>query len=206
MDKDYIKDIEGAERRYFKSSVLIEKRTEGEADSAPVIEGYAALFNNPTELFWFREEILPGAFDNVLGNDVRCLFNHDPNQVLARSVDGQGTLELSVDSTGLKYRYTTPDRSFARDLADAIEKGDVTQSSFSFRAKKVIWTEGEQGEMDLRQIAEVDVLYDVAPVTYPAYADTSVAKRSRDAMSEEKNNENELDEFDALYMYNKNRS
>jgi HK97 family phage prohead protease len=204
MSKDYIQNIDGAERRYFQSKVLIEERADEESDKPAVIEGYAALFNSPTDLFWMREEILPGAFDNVLNNDVRCLYNHDPNFVLARCIEGKGTLELSVDSKGLKYKYTTPNRSFALDLADAIEKGDVTQSSFSFRAKKVIWTEGGEGEPDLRQIVEIDTLYDVAPVTYPAYADTSVAKRSRtDVDKEEK--KNELDEFEARYMFNKNR-
>lgn len=206
MSKDYIQNIDGAERRYIKSKVRVEKRAEdGEAEMA-VIEGHAALFNSPTDLYWMREEILPGAFDNVLNDDVRCLYNHDPNQVLARCINGKGTLELSVDDKGLKYRYTTPNRSYALDLADAIEKGDVTQSSFSFRAKKTIWTEGGDGEPDLRQIVEIDKLYDVAPVTFPAYTDTTVAKRSRGENENHEKEKIELDEFEARYMYNKNHN
>lgn len=211
MRKDYIENIEGAERRFYMEPVTIEARAEGDEDKPAVIEGYAALLNKRTNLGWMEEEILPGAFDNCLNNDVRCLFNHDPNLVLARSVNGKGTLELIADKKGLKYRYTTPNRTFAKDLADAIESGDVSQSSFAFRAKKVMWIEGEKGKPDLRQIHEMEQIYDVAPVTYPAYADTTVAKRSFDSFRAKdievettEDPKNELDEFEARYMYNKN--
>jgi HK97 family phage prohead protease len=176
-NKDYIKNIDGAERRYFASEVRAAKNEE---NTNAVIEGYAAKFNTETEIgyyYKFREKILPGAFDACLNDDVRCLFNHDPNQVLARSVNGQGTLKLSVDAVGLKYVYTTPDRTFAKDLADAIEAGDVSQSSFAFEIEEQRWIEKE-GDMELREIVKFKKLYDVSPVTYPAYADTEVAKRS----------------------------
>jgi uncharacterized protein len=178
--EDYIKNIEGAERRFFVAPVTVETRADGDADKPAVIEGYAAMYNQRTDLGWYEEEILPGAFDDVLMDDVRCLFNHSPNYVLARSNKGQGTLSLSLDSTGLKYRYETPNRSYALDLADAIEKGDVSQSSFAFRTKETIWVE-RQDEKSLRQIKSLETLFDVAPVTYPAYADTTVAKRSLEA-------------------------
>jgi len=70
---------------------------------------------------------------------VRCLFNHDPNYILARCVNGVGTLALSVDAVGLKYSYTTPDRSYAEDLANAIASGDVSQSSFAFEIAEEEW-------------------------------------------------------------------
>ena len=107
------------ERRFFVSNLTIEKREEGDEYKPSVIEGYAALFNSRTVIGnWFEEEILPGAFDDVLNDDVRCLKNHDPNLVLARTKSG--TLKLWVDEKGLKYRYTTPNRSFAKDLEDEI--------------------------------------------------------------------------------------
>lgn len=184
-NKDYIENIENAERRFFVAPVTIEKR-EDEADGPSVIEGYAANFNSRTKIgSWFEEEILPGAFDDVLNDDVRCLFNHNPDYVLARSVDGQGTLTLSVDEKGLKYRYETPNVSYANDLAENIKLGNVSQSSFAFRAKEVIWREVSD-DLDLRQIVKVERLYDVAPVTYPAYQDTSVASRSLDSYKDER--------------------
>lgn len=191
-EKDYIKTMdENAERRFFVAPVTIEKRADEGAQKFYEIEGYALKFNQRTNLGWFDEEILPGACDDVMNDDVRCLFNHNPNYILARSVDGKGTLTLELAPDGLKYRYTTPNRSFALDLQDAIEAGDVSQSSFAFRASEVVWIEKE-GENELRQIKKIERLYDVSPVTYPAYQDTSVAKRGFDASQADKpNKENE---------------
>lgn len=173
--KDYIQSIEGAERRHITHKV--EYRAD---DEGSTIEGVAAVVNKRTDLGWFEEEIMPGAFDSVLKDDVRALFNHDPNFPLARSVDGQGTLKLSIDDNGdLRYSYKTPNRSYAKDLDDAIRSGDVSQSSFAFSIKREEWIQRDN-DKELRQILEIEKLYDVSPVTYPAYQDTSVAKRSFD--------------------------
>jgi len=185
---DYIDSIEGAERRFFLAPVTVEARAEGDENTPAVIEGMAALYNQRADLGWYEEEILPGAFDDVLMDDVRCLFNHDANLLLARSNKGQGTLTLTAVTTGLRYRYETPNRSYALDLADAIEKGDVSQSSFAFRVKEAIWVEREGEEKELRQIKKIEQLLDVSPVTYPAYTDTSVAKRSLEAEQKENTN------------------
>lgn len=220
-ERDYIDKIEGAERRFFVAPVTIEKRAEDDDNEFATIEGYAAVFNKRADLYWFEEEILPGAFDEVLKDDVRCLFNHDPNYILARSKDGKGTLTLSVDDRGLKYSYMTPDRSYARDLQNAIEAGDVSQSSFAFIASEVIWKDAENNdEKDLRQIKKISKIYDVSPVTYPAYTDAEVGKRSFDQHKEQRAKDMEvdpepvpasqeerassLDVFEAQFMYNQN--
>jgi HK97 family phage prohead protease len=214
MDKDYIKNIEGAERRFAANGMKVEKRAADGENESFVVQGYAAIFNSPTQIgSWFREVILPGAFDDVLGQDVRCLFNHDPSLILGRTESG--TLEIGVDTKGLWYRYTTPDRTYAKDLADAIDKGDVSQSSFAFRAKETVWRE-IQDELDLREIVKVETLYDVSPVTYPAYNDATVGKRAFDDRQAEK--QREIDEnagirttdkgltsFEAQVIINKNR-
>lgn len=213
-NKDYIQNIsETAERRFFSSEVKAEKREVESGKSSTVIEGYAAKFNKETVIgTWFREKISTGAFDDVLNDDVRCLFNHNPNFILARSKEGKGTLTLSIDSVGLKYSYETPDRQYARDLENAIEMGDVSQSSFAFDIGEQIWHEVE-GELPLRDIRKFSVLYDVAPVTYPAYADTEVAKRSLGSFKANKNsddeeirsdNNKELNAFDAQIIINSN--
>lgn len=178
---DYIINIDQqAERRFLVNPVKAEKRATADGTELVEIVGYAALFDSPTILGWYEESIAPGAFDDVLKDDVRCLFNHDPNFVLARSASG--TLKLELDEKGLLYRYTTPDRQFAKDLQDMILTGDVSQSSFSFRVKSAEWVYAKQpNEIDKRYITKLERLYDVAPVTYPAYADTTVAKRSADA-------------------------
>ena len=202
MNKDYIKGIEGAERRFITPN--IEFRND---DDSNTIQGVAAVVEKSTDLGWFEERISRGAFDNVLRDDVVALFNHDPNYPLARSNNGQGTLELFLTESGdLGYRYNTPDRTYAKDLQDAIRSGDVTKSSFAFKIKKEEWTyaSDENGlEKDVRNITEVDRLYDVSPVTYPAYQDTSVAARSLNNIKDNKNEKEYLNdqyEFDQLLM------
>lgn len=176
-NKDYIKSLhDDAERRYFTLKTAEIRMSGGGEDEPAVIEGIAAVVDRATDIGPWEEMILPGAFDDVLGDDVAALFNHDPNQILARTTSG--TLELFISKEGnLGYRFTTPNRSYATDLQDAIASGDVSQSSFAFRIKEVQWEFREPDEKDLRKIVKLDRLYDVSPVTYAAYPDTSVGKR-----------------------------
>lgn len=156
------------------------------ADNAPAggkLTGYAAVFNQDSEPLpagdrTFIERIKPGAFSNVLGNDVRALVNHDPNQVLGRT--GSGTLKIEQDNRGLKVEISPPDTSFARDLMESVKRGDVTQMSFGFRMGPDGDTWTRTGENIIREINQVAELSDVSVVTYPAYPDTTVAARSLD--------------------------
>ena len=106
---------------------------------------------------------------------MRALFNHDPNLILGRTT--AGTLKLSVDERGLKYSFTAPDTTTGRDLMVSLERGDVSQSSFGFIVEEDDWDEDENG-MTIRTIKKVGRLLDVSPVTYPAYPDAEVGKRS----------------------------
>jgi len=180
--KDYIKNIEGAERRFFTAPVKVEHRAEADED---IVEGVAAVVEQETDLGYMKEKIERGAFDTVLTNDVRALFNHDPNMVLARTASG--TLNLSLNENGdLVYEYRTPDRQYARDLYDAIKSGDVNQSSFAFQVEEQRWIfDDDNPDNDLRIITKVSRLIDVSPVTYPAYQDTTVAARSRDNLRQQ---------------------
>lgn len=168
------------ERRFTPGRV--ELRSE---DGKPaVMRGTAAVFNVRSENFGseqqpFFEEIAPGAFDEVLKDDVRALFNHDANLILARSKGGAGTLRLSVDSTGLVYEAELPDTSYARDLKVSLDRGDVDQSSFAFTVAGHKYEERhENGKtVRIRTITKIARLYDVSPVTYPAYPYATVALR-----------------------------
>ncbi|EKN4012909.1 HK97 family phage prohead protease, partial [Yersinia enterocolitica] len=137
------------------------------------------VFNTRSEPLWgFREIIKPGAFDDVLGNDVRGLFNHDPNFILGRS--SANTLTLSVDERGLQYNIVAPDTQTIRDLVIApMLRGDITQSSFAFSVARdgESWYEDEEGIV-IREISKFSRLYDVSPVTYAAYQDADSGVRS----------------------------
>jgi HK97 family phage prohead protease len=192
------------ERRFSPTASLrIERRGEGDAAKQRIV-GHAAVFEQWTTLYegryWvFKEVIRRGAFANAIKEkqDVRSLFNHDPNFVLGRTTSG--TLLLSEDKDGLLSDTEPSDSQTVRDLVlTPIARGDVTGMSFAFmvrRAEKQTTTEdddktiidcgGERltitrdGEryIEERELLDLD-LYDVSPVTYPAYEQTDVALRS----------------------------
>jgi uncharacterized protein len=158
------------EVRNYEYEVRIESR-----EDKPVIIGHGAVFNRMSEnLGGFREQIDPKAFDEVLTNDVRALINHNSDKILGRTKSG--TLRLSVDDTGLKYEIDPPDTSYAHDLLENLKRGDITQSSFGFSVEKDAWNEDADGGV-VRTILKVARLYDVSPVTFPAYPDADVAMR-----------------------------
>ena len=165
------------ERRYVHSELRIKP---DEENTGEYIEGYAAVFNKWTELWpGCREQIAPGAFTEAIqANDVRCLFNHDFNYPLGRT--SAGNLELREDETGLFMRCKPTDTTFARDLKTNIAAGVVSQQSFAFMVSEQRWEFKKEGDQVIteRTILKVAPLYDVSPVTYPAYEDTTVALRS----------------------------
>lgn len=170
-----------AGNREARSFQTVFKRADGDGDGR-TIEGYAAVFNSRTKIGWFEEEIATGAFDDAIKrSDCRALFNHDNNHLLARQ--SSKTLTLELDEKGLKYRFDAPNTQTGNDILEMIARGDLAESSFAFTVKSESWEEekDDNGKWHYRRvIKEVDILYDVSPVTYPAYADTSVAKRSFD--------------------------
>lgn len=151
----------------------IEVREDG--NKPPVVEGYAAVFNDETVIGGkFAERVAPGAFDQAdMGNTV-ALFNHNIDQPLARV--GRG-LELSVDERGLKYRFEVGNQSYAKDLIENIRMGNVSTSSFGFTVRDDEWERRDDG-VNLRTIKEVGLLFDVSPTTQGAYPTTEVGLRS----------------------------
>jgi HK97 family phage prohead protease len=172
------------ERRMTPSGEI---KVETRADGGKAIVGYAAVFHRDGEAGTeYRlgtdvvERIAPTAFTRALKekHDARALFNHDPNMLLGRA--GAGTLRLSVDTTGLRYEIDLPDTQVGKDVATSIARGDLAGSSFAFAINGKEGQRFERGkEGDVRHILDVN-LYDVGPVTYPAYEATSTGLRSGD--------------------------
>jgi len=162
------------ERRTVQVHELRVEQREGER---PQILGHAAVFEQLSEdLGGFREQIAPGAFARaVREDDVRALWQHDDRYVLGRT--RSGTLSLAEDEEGLAVDITPPDTQWARDFTESIRRGDVDQMSFGFLARRDVWVEDEQGEV-IRTLLDVQ-LFDVSPVTFPAYPQTSVEARNR---------------------------
>ena len=162
-------------RNHYAENVDLRTHDVRAADSEGlVLEGYAAVYDQQTDIGgMFKETISRGAFDDVLGNDVRLLLNHE-GAPMARTTNG--TLSLSSDEHGLKYRAELVDTQASRDLYTMIKRGDISQSSFAF-----VVGEQEINERGDRNVLKVSSLLDVSPVTYPAYPTASVHARKQEA-------------------------
>ena len=161
---------------YSKHDTTLQTREE---NGERIIEGYAAKYETETNIGPFMESISRGAFDNVLENDVRALINHDPSLVIGRV--SAGTLELTSDDVGLKYRVKLGNQQYATDLYESIQRGDISQSSFAFTIKDQTWSEDRSS----RKVNEVAQLLDVSPVTYPAYKEATVVAREEEEEAKE---------------------
>lgn len=142
-----------------------------------ILTGYAAVFNRYSQnLGGFVEQVDPGAFTKSLGDSVPVVarFNHEDNLLLG-TTEG-GTLSLEADGTGLRYDIQLPDTSAGRDVRALAERGDLRYSSFAFRTLTDDWGFTPEG-FPLRTLLGVQ-LVDVAPVTNPAYRDTTTGLRS----------------------------
>ena len=163
-----------AERRYVVAEV---RATEGDARK---IAGHAALFNVRSQnLGGFVEIIAPGAFDACLASspDILCLFNHDMSAVpLGRTTSG--TLRVSVDSLGLAYECDPADTQLARDLMVSLGRKDVRGSSFGFYCLEDSWDLDRDQDILVRTVSKAEV-FDVSPVTNPAYLEADSAIRSQ---------------------------
>ena len=138
--------------------------------------GYTAVYDKKTLIrdWWgeeFEEIISRGAFSRAIAErqDVRALRNHDSDNLLGRTVSG--TLVLKEDSNGLWIEIDPPDTSVGRDTVELVSRGDLSGMSFAFVVTRERW-EYPKGNKPLRYIEDVD-LYDVGPVTYPAYDQTT---------------------------------
>lgn len=174
---------------------LQELRVSDETNSE--IVGHAAVFDSWSEtlggLFPFKEIVRKGAFkDSITKDDIRALFNHDPNYVLGRNK--ANTLELEEDEIGLRVRITPPNTTWAKDLVESIRRGDISQMSIGFIVEEDTW--GTKDGLDIREIKKVQ-LFDVSPVTFPAYQETDVGVR---ALEEYKDYKNGLDKQEALKL------
>lgn len=168
-----------------------ELRISGDGDD-PKISGYAAVFNADSEDMGFIERIKPGAFKGALkSSDVRALINHDPNLIVGRT---GVNLKLTEDKTGLHMELTPPSTDSLRynQLMSDIRSGLINQQSFGFTIEKDSWKDLDK-DLPVRTIEKVARLYDVSPVTYPAYPDTSVAVRSLEAAQGKKQEEFVID-------------
>lgn len=144
-----------------------------------VIEGYFAVFNSNYEMWeGASESIAPGAFASSIANDIRGLTNHDTTLVLGRTK--VHTLELKEDSHGLWGKITiNPKDSDAVNTYERVKRGDVDQCSIGFMIRSEETDFRDDGSIHWT-ITDVE-LFEVSVCTFPAYEETGVSARHRDA-------------------------
>lgn len=185
--------MEEKELRVLHSTTLgVEQRTikraDGEEEIKEVIVGKAVVFNERSQLLgYFFEQIVPSAFEGCDMSDVACLKNHDDNLLLGRTGGG---LDLEIREDGLYFVATPPNTTTARDTIEEIRSGAIKGCSFQFSISPggSDWDTDPITGADIRTVKKIAKLYDVGPVTFPAYlqTNTDVAKRSYEAYKKEK--------------------
>lgn len=162
------------ERRHFSVERFEVRNEEG---AGRVLRGHAAVFNSPSVEMWgMVEYVAPGAFRKTITEyDQRALLNHNTEKVLGRR--SAGTLRLFEDEIGLAVEIDVPDTSYGNDLIVSAERGDLREMSFGFEIVREDWSKDEDAAMARRTLKEVR-LYEVSPVTFPAYPASDFSMRS----------------------------
>jgi HK97 family phage prohead protease len=152
-----------------------------DGSSQKYISGYAVVFDQYSRSFYdeWIEIIDRNAFASTDMSDVVMVVDHsqEVGDVLARSRNGVGTLEIGVDERGVKFRFPVPDTTVGRDVVELIERGDISECSFAFWVKADEWrydVEIAGKHLDERRILEVARLADLSIVVRGAYPTTSV--------------------------------
>lgn len=165
----------------------IMRKVEFRAEPSPdglTLEGYAAVFNQWTEIDSyegrFLERIAPGAFKKTISERMPVLqFDHGTHPLIGSIPLGVIT-SLREDAHGLKVKARLSDNWLVEPIRDAIRDGAIQGMSFRFRVINDKWTRGK--DIAERTINEV-ALFEVGPVTFPAYEQTTVGVRSREILT-----------------------
>lgn len=168
-----------------RSSYEFEVRAASD-DSGTYISGRPIVYNSRTNIGPFDEVIERGALDKSDLKDVRFLVNHDTSKIpLARSRNNNknSTMQLSVDDKGMAIRVNLDieNNAEARSLYSAVQRGDISGMSFMFGIDDEEW-EGLESEHPTRHIRSISTVVEVSAVTFPAYKDTEINARSKEAL------------------------
>lgn len=170
------------ERRSYDFEVRADTDEQG-----AIITGRPIIYNTRANIGLFDEIIMPGALDKTDLTDVRFLVNHDVSKIpLARSRrnTGNSTMQLSVDEYGMNLdwvRLDVENNVEARSLYSAVQRGDISGMSFMFSVARDEWDDLES-DHPTRRILEIGSVVEVSAVTFPAYENTEIYARSKEAL------------------------
>ena len=146
------------------------------------ITGTPIVFNQETDLGWYREIIAPEALAETDLRDVKFLVGHNTSMIpLARSRNNNenSTMQLSVTERGMEIRVDLDidNNPEARSLYSAVQRGDISGMSFMFTVDKDSW-EDIDTESPKRTIRSIRRVYEVSAVAFPAYDGTTIQAAS----------------------------
>ena len=161
--------------RALKEYRLSEVRALDTNENEMIIEGYAAVFDEITDMGWYKEKVDRNAFDNADMKDCVLKYNHEDSfLILARTRNG--SLELKIDDHGLKIRAKLIDTTNNKDVYKMIKEGLLDKMSFGFSVQEQAW----DYDTDTRTILRISRLFDVSVVDFPAYDGTDIKTRKKD--------------------------
>lgn len=173
------------ERRNYDFEIRAEMN-----EATGIVTGRPIVYDRKTDMGWFDEIILRGALDHTDLRDVRFLVNHDLSKIpLARSRNNNAnsTMQLMVDDQGMAIRVNldVENNSEARNLYSAIERGDISGMSFMFSVDEQEW-EDLSTDHPTRRIKAISNVIEVSAVTFPAYEETEISVRNKEALESAK--------------------
>jgi uncharacterized protein len=144
------------------------------------VAGLGIIYDQWTEIWpGYMEKVSRGAVKNA--STVKSFFNHDPDHVLS-TLESDPALVLRDTDSGLEYDSPIPPTSYGKDLIINLQRKNVRGSSFAFDVTKDKWTRDDK-DVVYRDITDL-TLYEVGPVTNPAYIQTTATMRSKDMVQE----------------------
>lgn len=169
---------------------MFEMRAEQNESGVGIVTGRPIVYDTKTDLGWFDEIIARGALDKTDLRDVRFLVNHDLSRIpLARSRNNNAnsTMQMTVDDRGMAIRVNLDieNNTDARNLYSAIDRGDISGMSFMFRVDGEEWQDLES-DHPTRIITQIANVVEVSAVTFPAYEDTEISVRNKEALDSAK--------------------
>lgn len=192
--------------KLIKRDYSFEIRVEENENNESVIVGRPIVYGSRTDICgWFEEVIEPGALKDTNLDDVRFLVNHDTSKVplaRCRKGDKSSTMQLSLDNDGMGIRVSldVENNSEARNLYSAIKRGDISGMSFMFSIDKETW-DNVDSDYPTRHIEAISEVVEVSAVTFPAYEETSIATRAKDALERARDSMDKVkDESKALEL------
>lgn len=175
---------------FEQRAYTFEMRAEQTESGVGIVTGRPIVYDTKTDLGWFDEIIARGALDKTDLRDVRFLVNHDLSRIpLARSRNNNAnsTMQMTVDDRGMAIRVNLDieNNTDARNLYSAIDRGDISGMSFMFRVDGEEWQDLES-DHPTRIITQIANVVEVSAVTFPAYEDTEISVRNKEALDSAK--------------------